>query len=422
MDPIEVEVQKPMQWSRILKIRVSPELIDEEREKVVRSLRKKARIPGFRDGKAPTELILRHYKRKIESETIKQAINLGVERAIEKESLDPITRAAIDKIRYEDDKSLEFEASFDIRPEIGITRYKAFNLKAEKPVIDDEEVESSIQDLLERQSVYHVVDRAAEGGDLVNIDYTPIDRTDKPMEKQKVAGVKVILGENKILPDIEKELYGKAAGEEFITRIEYPEDYHREELRGKKRGFRISINSVSQKQVPELDMRFIQSLGDYSSLQSFRRHVREEILRQKKRECDRRLEEQLIDNIIEANPFEVPVSMINAYMSGIIKDFTGPDPSEEELTKIDEKVRPIAEREVKKGFIIDYIAKEEGLEPSKDDVNKEIEYLAADMGKNHEKFKAPITPDTRYYNDIRRRLTRERVFEFLVKNSEIDTN
>lgn len=415
---IEIEVRKPLEWSRVLKIKVSPERIESQREKIARSLRKKARIPGFRHGKAPISLVNQRYGSEIEGETIEAVINRAVEEAMKKEDLSPITRASIDNIQYEDE-SLAFEASFDIRPEIVIERYTSFNLDREKVTVNKDEVEASIENLLTQKATYHEADRAAEKGDLLKIDYTPVDDKMEPLVKQKVEDVGLILGDNKILPDMEAQLYGKRAGDDLPVQVIYPEDYHRDELKGEKKDFKVLIRSVAERKVPELNEEFVKSIGDFSDIESFKTFVRGEILRQKERDIDKKLEEALIDNIIDANSFEVPDSMVKSYMSEIVKNFEVPDSQSRESLEIDEKVRPIAEREVKKGFIIDFILKKENLEPDSSEVEKELERLARELKKDPGELKTAVMANPENYNGVRQRLGRKKVFEFLKKNSEI---
>ena len=415
---IEIEVQKPLEWSRVLKIKVSPERIESQREKIVQSLRKKARIPGFRHGKAPINLVNKRYGSEIKGETIEAVINEAVEEAMKKEDLSPITRATIDKIQYEDE-ALEFEASFDIRPEILIERYTSFNLDRENVSVDEDEVEASIENLLARKATYHKTDRTAEKGDLLKSDYTPVDDQMEPMVKQKVEDVGVILGDSKILPDMEAQLYGKRAGDDLAVQVMYPEDYHREELKGKKRNFNVLIRSVAERKVPELNKEFVKSIGDFSDIDSFKTYVREEILRQKEMDADKKLEEALIDNIIDANSFEVPDSMVKSYISEIVKNFEVPDSQSGESQEMDEKVRPIAEREVKKGFIIDFILKKENLEPNSSEIEEELERLAGELKKDPGELKTAVMANPENYDGIRQRLGRRKVFEFLRQNSEI---
>jgi trigger factor len=420
-DQIEIEVAKPKEWSRVLKIKVSVERIESERGRVTQSLRKKAKIPGFRHGKAPLDMVSRHFKGEIGSETLEAVINNAVEEALEKEDLNPITKAAVENINYEDGKPLEFEARFDIQPEINLNRYTSFKLKKGKVKTDDDEVDVFIKNLQEQNATFPEVDRPAKDGDLVTIDYTPMDKNRTPLVKQKVTDVKVLLGDHKILPEIETQLYGKGTGEEVEAGVEYPEDYQPTELRGKKRNFLVSIKSVGEKKIPDLNGEFVKSLGDFSDTKSFKLHVRDEILKQKEKESSRNLEEELIDNIIEANPFEVPESMVDVYISNFIRSFEGQSPEAEDMKKVDEKIRPIAEREVKKTFIIDIILKKEKLEPSADEVENEVERLAVELGKDPKELKTSIMANPEDYNRIRQRLANKKVFEFLVNNSKIST-
>ena len=418
---IEVEIEKPLTWSRILKIKVPPAIVEEEREKVLQSFRKKAKIPGFRHGKAPADIVSRRFKNEIKGEAIEVAINRAVEEALEQEKLNPITRAAVGNVRYEDGKPLEFEARFDIKPDINLQRYTKFKVKREKPTVTDEEVDAFVQNLRVQRATFHEVKREAKEGDMVTIDYTPNDSEKGPLLKQKVSDVKFVLGDQKILPDMERAVYRKTANDEFTVGVNYPEDYHREELRGKTRDFLVTLRSVAEKIVPEVNAEFLRALGEFADLGALKTHVGEDLLKQKEREIDQKLEESLIDNIIEANPFDVPQSMVNAYLLGIIRELKGPETQPEEISRLDKQVRPIAEREVKKGFIFDLILKKEGLEPVEEELEAEVERLAGELGKDPKELKGYFVANSEEYDNLRRRLARKKAFEFLVKNTEIVT-
>jgi len=176
---------------------------------------------------------------------------------------------------------------------------------------------------------------------------------------------------------------------------------------------------VAERKVPELNKEFVKSIGDFSDIDSFKTYVREEILRQKEMDADKKLEEALIDNIIDANSFEVPDSMVKSYISEIVKNFEVPDSQSGESQEIDEKVRPIAEREVKKGFIIDFILKKENLEPNSSEIEEELERLAGELKKDPGELKTAVMANPENYDGIRQRLGRRKVFEFLRQNSEI---
>jgi trigger factor len=416
---IEVEIEKPQEWGRILKIKVSPDRIEQERERVVQSVRKKAKIPGFRHGKAPANLVNQHYKSQIEGETLETVINSAVEETLEKEKLKPITKAAIDNLKYEDNQPLEFEARFEIQPEIDLERYSSFKLKMKKSKVDDDEIELFIQNLREQKVTYHEADIPAADGNLLTIDYTPLDKDEVILEKQKVEDIKVVLGKNQILPEIEAELYGKKAGHEEITLVQYPEDFHREELRGEKKSIKVFIKTVEEPRLPELDSEFIKSMGDFKDKKSFKKHIGDEILREKQKEADKKLEEELINNIIDANPFEVPETMVNLYLAGLVRNFQDPESSSEDLKEIDEKIRPIAEREVKKSLIIDFILKKEKLEPNAKEIEEEVEKLAGELKQQPDELKSSIMANPDDYNTIQQKVARKKVFDFLVSKSTI---
>ncbi len=419
---IEFEIEKPQEWGRILRIKVSPERLLQERDRIVQSFRKKAKIPGFRNGKAPTDLVNRHYRHQIEGETLESVINSAVEEVLEKEKLKPITKAEIDNVKYEENKPLEFEARFDIQPEIDLKRYSSFKLKKEEPEVDNDEIDSFIQNLRKQKVTYHEAEVPAAEGNILTIDYTPLDKNGIPLEKQRVKNVRIMLGEKQVLPEIEAALYGKKAGHEEIVKVQYPEDYHRKELQGVKRDFRVQIKAVEESRLPEIDEEFFRSMGDFNDLESFKKHVGEEILREKQREADKKLEEQIIDNIIEANPFEVPVSMVNAYIAGIVRNFGISGSEGSDLKDIDEKVRPIAEREVKKGLIIENILKKEELEPKAEEIEEEVEKLAGRIRKEPGELKASIMANPEDYNAIHRRVAAKKVFDFLVSRSQIKSS
>jgi trigger factor len=401
---VQVEVENLERWRRRLAFTVPAGVAGRARDRHVRELARRARLKGFRPGRAPTRLVEKHYAQEIEDELLKDLIREGYEAGVARHGLEPISPPQVHGVHWMPDGALHFTAEVDVRPEIELGRTTGFRVEAKRYRVSDEDVERVLGRLREERADWVPVERAAAEGDLVVFDSVPLDAQGEPRTSERVENHKVVLGHEALLPDFEAGLQGVSRGEEKTIRVGFPEDHPNEGLRGTVREFRVSISEVRERRLPELDDAFAAEIGGFDSLEAAREKIRSNLAEEVEQQSLREVNEALIDEIIAANPIDLPESMIDRYLANMLSDRDGPlagrVPAErqEELTKV---LRPGAERALRRYYILEHVAEREGLKAT----DAEVDAAGREWRGEAE--------------DLRFHLTMERVFAWLRERSEI---
>jgi trigger factor len=199
--------------------------------------------------------------------------------------------------------------------------------------------------------------------------------------------------------------------------VSFPEDFEDEEQRGKSRRLQIELRQVLEQELPTLDDEFARSLGDFENLEALREAVAKDLLHHKEQEVEAKLDHEIVESIIQANPFDVPDSMIERYLDALV----GPPPEEADPDLVDqarEQARPAAEWGIKRTLIIQRVAEDEGLEATKDDVQERLQELAKRTGRQLAELRARMAKSGEL-RELERRITEEKVFAYLKEQSEI---
>jgi trigger factor len=405
-ETIDVQVENLERWRRRLAFTVPAGVAGRVRDRHVRELARRASLKGFRPGRAPTRLVEKHYAQEIEDELLKDLIREGYEAGVARHGLEPISPPRVHGVQWLPDGALSFTAEVDVRPEIELARTGGFRVEAKRYRVSEEDVERVLGRLREERADWVPVERAAGEGDLVVFDSVPLDAEGAPRTSERVENHKVVLGHEALLPDFEAGLQGVSAGEEKTIRVGFPDDHPNEGLRGTVREFQVSISEVRERRLPELDDAFAAEIGGFDTLDAARAKIRSNLEEEVVQQSEREVNESLIDEIIAANPIDLPESMIDRYLANMMSDRDGPlggsVPTErqEELTKV---LRPGAERALRRYYILEHLAKREGLEVT----DAEVDAAGREWRGEAE--------------DLRFHLTMERVFAWLRDRSEIAT-
>ena len=306
---LTIAVQEPSAWSRRLSITVAAERVQRLRGQVTQQLVSSARLPGFRKGKLPASLVERQFGPSIDQETIDRTIQDAYREALETEGLSPITQGKVEKVEYERGQPLTFEVELEVRPEITVERTSGFSLQRPDLDVGDEDVESVLERLRDDRADWEPL---AEGtrptaGDRVTVEIISRDE-DAPDEEAR--SYRFVLGEGQAIPSVEEAIMTLAPGEEDDFTVTFPEDFPDEAQRGKEQRLHIRVTEASSKVLPELDDGFAKSIGEFEDVAALRQRIREDLEADAKQRADGEVRRQLVDQIIESNPFELPESMV----------------------------------------------------------------------------------------------------------------
>ena len=384
--------------------KLTVEVPAEELEKALQAAymkeKNKISVPGFRKGKVPRQMIEKMYGAAIFYE---EAANILIQdnyaQAMEESGADIVSRPVIDVVQIESGKPFIFTAEVAVRPEVKLGKYKGVQVTKVDTTVTDEEVDNAVE--AERQKnarMVTVTDRAAANGDTAVIDYEgSVDGV--PFEGGKAENHSLELGSHSFIDTFEDQIVGHNAGDEFDVNVTFPTEYHAAELAGKPAVFKVKLHEIKVKELPELNDEFAQDVSEFDTLAEYKADVRKHLEVEKENEAKRTKEDEAITKIIEKSEMEIPEAMIETQCENMVNDFAQRIAqsgltmeqymqfSGMTLDKLKEQVRPEAETRIKSSLVLEQIAKDENIEISDEEVDAEIERMAAQYGMEADKLK-----------------------------------
>lgn len=413
---LRVSVEELPAWSRKLVITVSAGRVRSERNKVIRRISKQVRRPGFRKGKAPASYVEKRYGGDIDRQTREQLIEKTFREALRAEELEPINAPKIGNVSYEPDSDFTFEIAFDIKPEIRPQRLGGFRLTRPDVRVADAEVDEELEALRRQHALWTPVERPPSAGDTVSVEITPLEDDAADESSRNSRPYRFVLGQGQAIPDVEAAIKTLNPAESGEFTVSFPGNFQDTEQRGKSQRLHIELEEVMEPELPVLDDEFARSVGEFESLSELREAVTEDRLQHKKREAEFHLEHQLVDQLIEANPFEIPESMVERGLSSMR---IPPGGDAEALERARRETRPAVVREIKRSLILRRVAEEQGLASTAQEVGERLKELAQQAGRPVKELRALLSKsgDLR---DIEWRITEEKVLRYLKEQSQIE--
>jgi len=410
---LEITVDEPGAWKRRLTVVVPEARVEEERRRVRTQLAKRLDIDGFRPGKVPPQIVEQRFGSSIDDRAVQSLVSETFREALEQEELEPIGEPEISDIRFLADDRLSYEIEVEIMPSIELDRVGGF--KVERPGIEvgAEEVDQILEQLREDEATWRPANRQPEAGDLVTVRIRPADREEELSSEDEY---QFEMGEGNALPDIEDAISTLEPGRRETFDVHFPEAL-REEGQAEDRELEIELRDVKEAELPPLDDELASRVGDFESLEELRDAVRDDAEAHHRDEAENEVRERLMDHVIEANPFEVPESMVEDYVSRMLDAPEDVDP--EELEEARQQVRPRAERQIKRHLILERLTEREGLEATEDEVDERIREIAEAEGVEPGEVRRQLTRDDRM-ESLRRQVSAEKVFAYLKEQSSVE--
>ncbi len=373
---------------------------DKEIEKAYEKASKNFKVDGFRPGHAPKDIFMKKYK----EETLwMDAAENYIEEAYkevmdENKDLELVAQPKVE-IKSLDKNGVEFVFTLVTKPEVKLGKYKGLGVKKEETTVTKEEIEKSIEEMRNHYADYSVKTGKIENGDIAVIDFEGF-KDGVPFEGGKGENYSLTIGSNTFIPGFEDQLIGHETGEEVDVNVTFPEDYHAENLKGAKVTFKVKINTVKEKNVPELNEEFFADLGmeGINSKETLEKQVEENIKARKDYDNENKYIDALLDVATNNMEVEVPEEMVYDETSRMLKryeeqlgmqgikleDFYKFTKSNEEDLR--EKMKEEALKIVKQRLLLEAIVKEESLEVSDEEAEHEAEHLAGHYNMSKEDF------------------------------------
>src|SRR3954470_6088168 len=364
-----------------VEVEVEPQAVDKALNQAAASLGRDLKIPGFRKGKVPPQVVLQRVGRDaVLDEAVRSALPDWYEEAIGDAGLNTVGEPSLDLGELPDKGSpLEFSIEVGVRPTATLGEYKGLEVGRREPEVDKEDVDAEIEQLRAKSAALENVDRPAKKGDFVVIDF--LGKVDgEPFEGGEARGYLLELGSNRLGEGFEEQLEGAKAGDEVTVTVTFPEDYRAENLAGKEASFDVSLKEVKEKQLPELDDDFAVEQGGFDSVDELRADIEQRMRDQHERMIDTEFREAVVDAAVAESEIDVPHDLIHAKAHEMWHQTSrrlasqGLDPArylqmvgKDEHELIDE-AEPEAEKALKRESVLAAVVEAEGIEVSDDEL------------------------------------------------------
>ena len=413
-----------------LKITVENDKFEAAITKAYNKNKGKYNIPGFRKGKAPKQVIESQYGKGVfYNDAIEILFPEVYPAAIEELNIDPIDRPDLDIEEISKDNGLVMVVNVEVKPEFELGSYKGIEISKVENNVTDEEVEASLQEMVNRNArILSVEDKAIESGDTAVIDFEGFDNG-VAFEGGKGENHNLVIGSNSFIPGFEDQLVGKKAGEEVEVNVTFPEQYHAEHLAGKPVVFKVKVNDVKVKEVPALDDEFAKDASEFDTLAELRADVKAKLEKDAQNRADAEMRNALVEKVSANTEVEVPNAMVEAQVENMLMElnyqlqFQGLNLQQLlEMTgrSVDElkaERRADAEKLVKSSLVLEAIAKAENVEVSEEEFTAELEKMASMYNMEADKLKASLRDMD--IEDIKGQIKIRKTIDLLVNNATI---
>jgi len=410
---IEITPKKTDGVERLLAITVPVEDVRAAEDRAARRYASNVRLPGFRPGKAPAAMVKKRFAQAIRQEALEQLVNDAYKQVIEQEQLKLASQPHVHDVKLEEGQPLTFELHFEVRPEIELPRLQGFKVTRPQATVSDEVVAEQLERLREEKGAWAPVDDRPMEGDMVNVVLATTDETGAMPEGKTYP---LVLGAGQAIPGIEEVIMETKPGATTERPVKWPDDFPDEAERGKTKTVRVTLNDVKRKTLPELDDAFAREIGDFDSLDALREVVRKDLADSAERDAEAAVRQSLLDDVIGANPFEVPPSWVAQLVDAYASAYQVP---EEERERFAAEFRPMAERQVRRDLVVDTIAEREKLKATEADIDDRVQEMASKRGLDAGKLYASLQKANRL-QEMERSITEDRVFGWLKERNTIE--
>lgn len=410
---LEITTKKSEGGARHLEVRVPAETVADAEDKAARRYATKLRLPGFRPGKAPAAIVRKRFGPAIREEALNSLLNEAYKEVLEREKIQPAGQPRVEHVHFHEGQPLTFELHVEVRPEIVLARTSGFRVQRNRRPVSDEQVRDQIEHLRDQRATWTPADEKPLPGDLVSVELATADESGEMPEAKQY---QVVLGAGQAIPGVEEVIMEATPGQTLERPVKWPDDFPDEAQRGKTKAVRVKLVDVKRKQVPELDDAFAREVGDFDSIDALTKTVREDLDRHADRDADAEVRQRLVDDIISANPFDIPKSWVDQMVEAYIEAYQVP---EEERERFRGEFRAVAERQVRRDLVIETIAEKQSLKATESDIDTRVAEVAEKRNADPGQVYASLQKAGRI-RELERSITEDKVFAWLTGQNIVE--
>jgi trigger factor len=417
-EPIISRVTSPSPSKRELEIEVAADEVNEEWEKVLLEYTSRARLDGFRRGRAPREMVKRLFYQDIKDAVIENLAPRALRESLSKQNISPVGTPAISEAILQEGQPFRFRAVVEVLPAFELPSYRKIRAKRREVRVGEEDVDRSLEELRQKSAEYVPVEgRGVAEGDFVVVEWKGKDLQTKrflPTEK-----VLVLAGHPDNEKGLNESLKGTAPGETQKFVVSYPQDHAQKKMAGRTMEYEIRVISIKEKKVPEMSDEWAKDLGEYENLAALRDRVRQELEKARQEAARREMGDELVRGLVDNLQLELPESLVDAEAVSILRGWAAQLPADLPSTQVEElreKAKDQAQRNLKSTLLLQRIAGQEKLAVGDEEVEEEIKAMAKRNNVPLAQLVERVSQEGKR-EDIRNSLLLRKAIDFLLDNA-----
>lgn len=404
------ELIKKEGYNARVKLTITNEEFENYLNKTYNEEKNNIRLEGFRKGKAPRKLIEKKYGKGVFMEgALNHAYNDNLPKALEEYDLQIVAEPKLDVEEYKEGEDIIINVDLIIRPDFEIGQYKGLNIERVIDVVEEKDIQNELEKRQQQNARFVTIDdRPVKDQDMIKLDFNgKLDGVE--FEGGKSEDYPLTVGSHSFIPGFEEQLIGMNIGEEKTIEVTFPEDYHEKSLAGKPVTFDVKINEIKEKELPEIDDEFVKDISEFDTLDQLKESISKELAEVKEKSARVKLENEIVDKIIENSNFDLPKEMIDNQVNYMVSDFERSlsyqgihlhdylNFTQQSIDKIKEDMRKEAEARVKSTMVLDKVKELENVGYDDNQLNNEIEQFAKAYNANIEDVKKKLSENDKKY-------------------------
>ena len=425
---MQVTVEAINAVTKKIRIEIPSEQVDAEIEKVYSGIQKKAKLQGFRPGKAPMQLVKRTYSDAMRDEVIRRFYDQTLFQAMDDNKIEPVDSPTIECDLLEPGAPFKYSALVEVMPEILLKDYTGLTVLKEKYVLNPEDIDGEIKRMQENMAQLVPLDEnaAVENGHVVTVNYT-FSVEGFPEEDSNAEDATIEIGSNRLMPGFEEQIVGMKCGETRKIQVTLPEGYRNPEAAGKEGVFQVTLKEIKRKDLPELDDEFAQQFGEYETMEELRAKMVEYHQKQESERIENEVNERIIKALIDKNPLDVPQSMVKRQLDHMLENLKNRLKGQRmsiEMMGLDEegfrkRFRDSAEEKVKGGLLLMALVEKENINVSDEDLAERYEQIAAGNQDMLGRIKEYYTSNRKARNSLIAEIKEDKAIRLLLESAVI---
>ncbi len=382
-------------------------------ERATKVYQQRARLPGFRQGKVPAAVVRKKFAEDIRQETLRELVQESWRVAQKQEELKPIADPHIHNLKWEEGAPVTFEFHVELKPDLKLQRLGGFRLTRTVPAVSTAQVDAQLNAMREQRAPWTpVTGEKPKPKDLVDV----MIATRENGAVKDPQPYQFVLGEGRAIPDVEERIMNLTPGDSVDATVRFPDDFAEEAKRGQTRDIQLTLREVKRQELAALDDAFAREMGDFESLEALRTAVAADLGKEAEKEADAKVRSELVEQIVQANNVVAPRPLVERVLGMYAQAYEIP---EERWPQFAEEFRSIAESQVRRDLVLDFVVESQTLRATEGELDARIQELAERRGMPAAQLYASLEKAKRL-RDVARSITEEKVFAYLLSQSTVE--